>query len=248
MKPVSERSYFRLLVIMMMLILSGVSRTGAGLSAQNGLGFTSAGILGVPDSVFSSSNFIQVQAHLRNYDSIPFTANDTLLFVGYIDTIGTNQFTIPISFPPVTNFNLLPGDSVNLLIPFIFLDNQMGGQYRIGNNVIVVWPISYSPNFSMAHDSITANVFVMDPNSVEDLNENAAVRFYPVPANGPLYVTTGTRSVSVKQVTVTDASGKIISVSYNPTSGIKTDDWAPGIYILEITFDNGQKSNYKIIK
>jgi hypothetical protein len=52
----------------------------------------------------------------------------------------------------------------------------------------------------------------------------------------------------VKQIIVHNAAGEIITVSDNPSLAIPTEDWASGVYLLEITFENGRKSFYKIMR
>ncbi|HET6990585.1 MAG TPA: T9SS type A sorting domain-containing protein [Bacteroidia bacterium] len=245
MKLFTNRFFSKLIIIMVVLVLPGMNRNCQGLFAQASIGFTSTGLQGMPDSAYSNGNTIYVGADLKNYDStFAFPSTDTLQIIGYIDTTAA---PIPIAFPLVSNITIPPGDSIHFALPFVFLDQPMGGNFRIGNNVIVIWPVIYDPNVT-THDSVSVNIFIIDPNGVPEYNHEEAVRFYPVPANGPLYVTTGTRSVAVKQVVVRDAAGKIVAISDTPALGIKTDDWASGIYILEITFENGKKSNYKIIR
>ncbi|MCX6310589.1 MAG: T9SS type A sorting domain-containing protein [Bacteroidetes bacterium] len=244
MKPTINCFLPKLLFTMMVLVFSGTN-PNCGLRAQALLGFGSPGLVGWSDTAYSSTNTIPVAAYIKNIAAPSMLAfHSSIQIHGYIDT---GNAVIPFVFPQVDSINILPGDSIFFLMPFVFLDNQMGGQLRIGNNVIVVWPISLDPNFS-TQDSISANVFVIDPNGVPEHNKSDDIRFYPVPTNGPLYVTSSSHSLLVKEVIVRDAAGKTIAVSNSPSLGIDTEAWAHGIYFLEITFDNGQKSTYKIIR
>ncbi len=245
MKSMSNRFLLKLLVVMTILVFTGMSRKDGNLFAQAPIGFGQNGLIGMPDTTISSLSVIQVAAYIKNYDtSNIYTYVDTIQIGGYIDT---GSFIIPFSLPPINNIILPPGDSVFILMPFTFLDSQMGGNMRIGNNVIVVWPISYDPNF-FTRDSIISNVFIFDPNGVPEYNQDGGVRCYPIPAAGPLYVTSSNRAMKIKEVVVRDVEGKIVAISQTPSLGINTEPWASGIYLLEITFDSGQKSTYKIIR
>ena len=239
-----KRSIPRLIIALMILTCSGLSRTGAGLRAQNGIGFDYHGFLGMPDTVYSGT-LQQVGAILKNYSLTPLV-QDTVQLVGYIDT--TNGH-VPISFPPFDSINLLPGDTLPVFFGINFLDSQMGGHFRIGNNTIVIWPVCYNPNFS-TYDSLTATVYVIDTISglgpEYDLDEG--VRCYPVPASGPLFVTSTNPRLRPKSVTIRDASGRIVLVSTTPSFGIETESWADGVYMLEVTFENGSKRVYKVVK
>ena len=244
MNTMFKRFFSRLLFALLLLAGSGMSRSGAGLHAQNGIGFGSPGFSGMPDTTYASTSSILVGAYVKNFSII--NCVDTLQIQGYIDT---GSVVIPFTLPPVTNFQLPAGDSLFSLLPIAFKDNHMGGNFRIGNNVIVVWPVIYSPNWA-AHDSLKATVFVIDTISgirVNTLPEEN-VRCYPVPASGPMYITSTNPHISPKQVIVRDASGKVVFVSTTPMFGIETESWASGVYTLEVTFDNGAKGAYKVVK
>lgn len=233
----------RLLLLVPMFILSGIG-SGDNLSAQSILAFDSIGLIGMPDTVANGEQWL-IGAVVRNYSAIDsITPNDSVQIVGYIDSL-TGPVTL-FSFPPVM-VSILPNDTEFFVLPILFDASPPGNAFRIGNNVIVVWPITSNPNFYTG-DSISVNVLVLDGISTGPEPEGGDVRCYPVPASGPLYVTSTNRELVVKQIVIRDASGKIVAVSNNPATGIITDDWAAGIYMLEITFDNGKRSIHKIIR
>lgn len=248
MKPTLKRFFPKLLFVLMMLAFTGMGRNSSGLHAQNiTIGFSSTGLIGMPDTVFSGDSVL-VGAFIQNYDTSGFYVfNDTIQISGTIDT---GSVLISFDLPPVPpQFPIPSGDSLFYILPMVFRDNHMGGNFRIGNNVIVVWPISFDPTFSTM-DSITVNVFVIDTISGigPDPDAEANIRCYPVPASGPLYVSSGSRHLIIKEIIIRDANGKTVAISNNPSTGIMTDTWASGIYMLEIYFENGQRSIYKIIR
>ncbi len=246
MKPSLKSLFPRLLFVLMTLTFSGLNKNSSGLHAQASIGFGTIGLIGLNDTVWSGDS-IPVGSFIKNYDTTAtHVFMDSVQINGYIDT---GSVFIPFTLPLVPQVYLAPGDSVFFIMPIVFRDIQMGGNFRIGNNVIVVWPISFDPTFSTL-DSITANVFVIDTISgiSPEPQNNENLRCYPVPATGPLYVTSTSRQLIIKDIIIRDATGKIVAISNNPSSGIETEKWASGIYLLEINYENGKRSIYKIVR
>jgi hypothetical protein len=234
------------LAMLLVVMFGGWIISGNNLRAQSTLGFNSVGFYGLPDTVANHDNHL-VGTFLEVYTGIDSLYNDSVQLVGYIDTIPGPSPTNPIASPFAT-VTLNPGDSVFFILPVTFDAGFNGQGFRIGNNVIVVWPVCTSnPNFSTG-DTITANIIVLDGISTGPEPDPGNVRCYPVPASGPLYVTSSDRNLVVKQIIVHNAAGEIITVSDNPSLAIPTEDWASGVYLLEITFENGRKSFYKIMR
>jgi len=230
----------RLLAIVALLLLSGI--TGE-LRSQNLIGFGSTGFSGMPDTAYSGDS-IPVGAFVKNFSPQAYPV-DTIQIRGYIDT---GSVHIPFAFPPVV-YSIPAYDSAFFILPTVFRDIHMGGNFRIGNNVIVVWPAVYHAGFSTG-DSLTATVFVIDtisgipPGGTVD----ESVRCFPVPSSGPLYIYSASTNYHPKEVMVHDASGQVVYYSKNAGASIDTEPWRPGIYFIEITFDNGAKHTYKIVR
>ena len=233
----------RMLLVVTMLALSGLN-SGNSLSAQSSIGFDSIGFIGMPDTVATGEQWL-IGAFIKNYSSFDSLDNDSVRIVGYIDTLSGP--TTPYLSPWVSNISLLPNDTIFFIVPILFDATSAGAAFHIGNNVIVVWPITTNPDF-FSSDTITVSVIVVDGVGTGPDIEIGEIRCFPVPAIGPLFVTSSNRNMVVKEITVRDATGKIVAVSDNPVTGIITDDWATGIYMLEITFENGKRSTCKIVK
>jgi hypothetical protein len=245
MKPVLKRFFPRLLFALLLLAGSGMSRISAGLHAQNTIGFSLFGFSGMPDTVYAGDT-IPVGAFFKNFGVTSYNPSDTFEIRGSIDTLSGPP--ILFSFPPDTT-SLAPGDSTFVIFPIDFRDNHMGGNFKIGNNIIVVWPISYNQTWG-THDSLTATVFVIDTiNGIgPELSPYEGVRCYPVPASGPMYITSNNPSMRPKEVIIRSATGDVVFVSKTPSFGIETESWANGVYFLEVTFDNGSRRVYKVVK
>ncbi len=233
----------RIILVVSVLALSGLNSYNTLSAQQSTIGFDSIGFIGMPDTV-ATGEFWQIGAFIRNFSSFDSLSNDSVRIVGYIDTLG--PFTTPYASPWVS-ISLLPNDTIFYLVPILFDATSAGAAFHIGNNVIVVWPITTRSGY-ISSDTLTVSVIVVEGTGIGPDIEIGEIRCYPVPASGPLYVTSSNRNMVIKEITIRDASGKIVAVSDNPVEGIITDTWATGIYMLEVTFENGKRSNYKIVK
>jgi hypothetical protein len=246
MKAIIRHTLPMKLAMLLVVMFGGLIISGNNLRAQSTIGLSPGGFYGLPDTVANGDHypvgtFVEIQSLIDSLN------NDSVQLVGYIDTIPGPSTTIPFA-SPYASITLNPGDSAFFILPITFTAGATGQGFRIGNNVIVVWPICTSnPNFSTG-DSITANVIVLDGISTGPEPEPGNVRCYPVPANGPLYVTSSDSNLVVKEIIVRNAAGEIVAVSDNPTLAIPTEYWAPGVYMLEVTFENGKRSFYKIMR
>jgi hypothetical protein len=235
--------------ILRLLVLCALAMqfTPTSLKAQDTIGFAPSGISGWPDTAFAGDS-IPIAAYIKNYsDSSVFS--DSLAIEGYVDTGLVVNFTIPY-YQLYQFFSLLPGDSSLFIIPIDFRTGNQGGRFHIGNNVVVVWPVSHGANSSfITRDSITLNVFLIDTlSSIGPEYDLGQVRMYPVPSSGPLYINSANSNLRIESVIIRDAQGKIVHTSSGPDPVINTELWSPGIYTVETHLSNGSISQYKIMR
>lgn len=215
-------------------------------NAQNLLAFTPNGFSGWNDTVYADSNNTTLCAgFLKNY-SPNDTFLDSLLIQGIIDTGQFVYFSYPL-YSLYPNFRINPGDSAALLISFDVTTPPFGGQFHVGNNVVVVWPIGVGPGNWQPGDSVVLNVFIID--TLTSIGEHAAsfLRIFPVPTNGPLYVSSINAQHQIATLTIRDTQGRIVYQGI-PSSPINTEGWASGIYMMEATLTNGTVGWYKIMR
>ncbi|HTL81906.1 MAG TPA: T9SS type A sorting domain-containing protein [Bacteroidia bacterium] len=230
------------------MLVMALALCGYSLRAQTmTIGFDqTTGFIGLQDTVYAGAQFPFGGLVKNNSDTAVFS--DSLIISGLIDT-GSGYVHLPPT--PIPNTVIQPHDSVLILIPGDFRDNYQGGLFRIGGNVIVVWPaiVGSSSSFNTG-DSLTATVFIIDTiNSTgSSMSPDEQVRCYPVPAQGLLYITSASPSYHVKEATVYDLTGRLIAYSKETSAGIDTESWLPGVYILDVTFDNGTRRIYKIAR
>jgi hypothetical protein len=228
-------------LVLFLLVLGCTIQQGGQLHAQNSIGFSNIGFTGMPDTVQAGTS-TPVGAFLENLSAFN-DYSDSVQIVGYIDTGSVN--TVPISFP-VTYFQLAAGASQFVIMPVSFTEQQLGGYFRIGSNTIVIWPISFDPNFDTG-DSLHATVVILPAGTGGPVSRPGTdVRCFPVPASGPLYITSQNAMQKPVSVVVRDMAGKTVAVSSSLENGIDTEPWPAGIYFLEVTFDDGTTGTYKI--
>jgi hypothetical protein len=215
------------------------------LQAQDTLGFTPNGLSGWPDTAFAGDS-IPVGAFLKNYSDSTIFA-DSLIVNGYVDTGLVVPFSIPY-FQLYQVWQLAPGDSSFLIIPVAFRPGNQGGNFRVGNNVVVVWPIALGSQF-VTGDSISVNVFLIDTiNSVGQEYRGAEVRIYPVPSKGPLYINSYHPTLTISMIIIHDSAGREVYRGANTHAPIDTESWAPGMYTIQTILSDGSTSFYKIIR
>ncbi|HTF04937.1 MAG TPA: T9SS type A sorting domain-containing protein [Bacteroidia bacterium] len=239
-------TYQKILLRLVMLVAFTSLLQVNSVKAQDTLSFTPNGLSGWPDTAFAGDS-IPVGAFLKNY-SASSVFMDSLMVEGYVDTGLVVPFSIPY-FQLYQVWQLAPGDSSFLIIPISFRPGNQGGPFRIGNNIVVVWPVSFSNSQWVTGDSITVNVFLIDTlSSTGGDYPPAELRIYPVPSRGPLYITSYHPQFQITEIIIRDAMGREVYRGESSTSPIDTESWAPGIYTVETTLSNGTSSFYKIIR
>lgn len=240
------RNPFKLLLPLVLALL--VNATPG--KSQNLLAFSPNQLSGWNDTVYIDSigpNIVTCAGYLKNM-SPSNTFSDSLLIAGYIDTGLVVPFSYPLYYLYPT-FSIAPNDSAPLLVQFDVSTPPSGGQFHVGNNVVVVWPIGVGPGNWNPGDSIVMNVFIIDTiSSVGQEPPGGFLRIYPVPANGPLMISSFHPQYHITHLIIRDASGREV---YNaaPTGGsIDTETWAPGLYTIEAAVSNGTVSWYKIMR
>lgn len=217
-------------------------------NAQNTLGFAPNVLSGWPDTAYVGDTIL-VGGYLKNYSQTDtFGTLDSLRFDGTVDTGTVVPFSIPL-YHLFQTFSIAPGDTQFVILSFRFDTSFVGApQFHVGNNVVVVWPIGVGPGSFSAEDSLVLNVFIIDTISGTGPEpHDAFVRIYPVPANGPLFISSYHPQYHITHVIIRDATGREV---YNgiPNGPIETDTWGAGLYTVEAYVSNGTVSWYKIMR
>lgn len=212
--------------------------------SQNLIGFSPNVLSGWRDTTYVGDT-VWVAGLLKNY-STTNTFYDVLMLEGSVDT---GSGPVPFSFPYPLQDSISPQDSVALVFSFIFDSSLVGApQFHVGNNVVVVWPIGVGPGGWQPQDSILMNVFVIDTLSSITEPPDEFVRIWPVPANGPLYISSVNGQYQFTYVIIRDALGQTVYSGIPTGQSISTDAWARGLYTVEAGLSNGTVSWFKIMR
>jgi hypothetical protein len=231
-----SRMFFGGIILLLALVFSPQLR------AQNYIGFYPPVLIGLPDTV-STGDSIIAGAVLGNLSPIAY--NDSITFSGYVDT---GNGTIPFLFVTYSQVSINAYDTIPIIFQFPISDANQQGFFRIGGNVIVIWPILSDPQFSTG-DSIVVPVFVLDGTSVgERPRTSRRIRCYPNPTQTLLHIVPESGQSNPVQIVVRDVNARIIySLPFSPLP-INTETWIEGIYIIECRFEDGSSSMIRVIR
>ena len=215
-------------------------------NAQNLLAFTPNALSGWPDTTYVGDTVL-VQGFITNFSATDtFGISDILYLQGTVDT-GSNP--VPFSVPYPTQIIINPMDTQPVFFSFVFDSSFVGApQFHVGNNVVVVWPIGVGPGNWDPGDSLHLNVFVIDTTSGIPEFPDDFVRIWPVPANGPLYISSINGQYRFTYVIIRDAMGQTVYSGVPTGQAISTDAWSRGLYTVEAALSNGTVSWFKIMR
>lgn len=144
------------------------------------------------------------------------------------------------SFFPVL---IAPGDSIPFLLQPFYQMGDSSTKYHYDINVIVIWPVASSASTS---DSLSYNIFIVLPQSVNEIDLSKLINAYPNPTTGNLTLENSSQK-TIEEVRIYDASGRLIQTEKNP-SFICTDEWKAGTYLIKIQLENKQIRTIRVIK
>lgn len=168
-----------------------------------------------------------------------FRRNDTtFLFLGAID--GKLHYYNDI------DGNLSPGQSFNLVSPeFLNINADAYSSFwveDIDNDGFL--------NLFAGQDLGGLYHFEVDPNStisVEDIKDTGSITLFPNPTTGNLTIQTS--SSEPKQAHLYTVNGQLLNqYTMQQETTIDMQSFEPGVYLLEIKTNNGNKSVYRILK
>lgn len=190
------------------------------------------------DTVPLGSNLF-FNAEIIYTDTTPFTG--TVYLMCGVDSSGGLISVDTVGSQFVSNIGL--NDSI--LIPLSDSILQQNG-YRIGGNIVVVWPIA---DGLLTIDTFTAAIYVVPlPTGIGE-NEALHKQFilYPNPTTNSISIKNNSTNNNVKHVRIFGIDGSLQYQS-NYTSNINITNFSTGIYFLEIELDSNKVLTYKIVK
>lgn len=216
---------------LLIAIYSGAKGQGANISVDSIHGFPAQALYNEPYT------FTVV---LHNHDSSVYQGNVQIMFHTDIDssnvTIDTmsGPFTISI---PANGFNSFT------ISNFHFEPNS----FKIGGNVVVVWPVSGGTPI-MVTDSFTTSAEIIGYAGIPDAGSNIfSGNIYPVPAQNEIFLPKNYAESSVEYVRIIDILGRSRLCMYHYPKSVFVAELENGFYFLEVKEKNNKIRVYKFL-
>ncbi|MFH0865498.1 MAG: T9SS type A sorting domain-containing protein [Bacteroidota bacterium] len=177
---------------------------------------------------------------LQNNDSADYQGQLYIAFhTDSANVIDTGHFGNPV------NVNI-PGNSFHSITisGFYFIPST----FKLGGNVVVVWPVSTNGSQIMVTDSFYTVVEIMGYAGISDLYLCDANNYiYPVPANEVLFLPQNIVETNVEHIRIIDIPGRQKYYSDKAVTSINTTFLDQGIYFIEIKEKNKIPKIFKFI-
>ena len=175
------------------------------------------------------------------------TFSDTVSFAFAIDTSGVNSgtYVAPLSdssgftFTP-QSVTILPHDSILL---YSMQLHVFPPDFVIGSSVVVIWPIISHVGGLVLLDSASAQLTIQAPTGIGTIDA-AAVKVY---MSGQELLVKNNLINLFGGIRIYNVEGQILTEQrIYQSAEIPMSQYSPGIYMVELTLDNGQRAVYKV--
>ncbi|MFH0865497.1 MAG: T9SS type A sorting domain-containing protein [Bacteroidota bacterium] len=210
---------------------SGLKAQGPNISVESFMGFPTQAYF------YDTCSFSVLLKN--NDDSVDFLGYICLMF--HTDTLNSIHDTIGGPFQAH-----IPADSFFTVTvsPFSFEP----GFFKVGGNVVVVWPVSSGGTMITVTDSFFTYVDILGYSGIFDLSPgNANTFIYPVPANEEIFLQQNITENSIEHVRIIDMLGRTRILLKGHPKSIYVAELENGFYFLEIKGENNQMRIFKFI-
>jgi hypothetical protein len=221
------------------------------LLATNGLRAQVSNFVFFPHSLLGAKT--NIPAGLIVPDSISLKNNGPAIYSGFIgaytfleDSASPTQLTL-ISTDTFGFFsNIQVSQILNFHLTQTYTVTSQGGHYRIGNNVIVIWPIL--SNGGMSRDTLRDTVFILNSYvGINKLNVTNLFNLYPNPAHSVFSIGNESPGIRlVEEVRILDLKGRLVR-NFLKQDVVDVGDLPKGIYLVEVLFSNGSVGRRKLM-
>lgn len=223
----------RKLLLVLVIALGGLNTN---LKAQQDtLGMGANGIIYNLPPVANFWDSLTFFVYFKNISvSSPFS--DSLYGVYAVDS-SAGVTRIDSVFLGIVTLN--PGDSIFCS----FTEYVYPWQYRIGGNIVVIWP---SSTVIIKSYGTNTEIIAMGNLGVGELSSDKNIICYPNPAGTEINFTWMPGTAPVERIRFRDVSGKLI-LDTKQTHNIVLTSFDPGIYFTEILLKSGERLTKKIV-
>ncbi len=226
------------LLLFLSLIYIGTSSRAQFLPTLKITSITSNGVFNFPDTIYGGTSYtysIVVQnTDLQNtYTNSPST----------IFSIKMQTDTLPelVLFSDSAQFTISPGDTVI----FTVSDSFPSPSFKLGNNVVVVWPSVSNGTQPFIVDSTFFNVYYIGLSGIHDF-DIAPISIYPNPFSD--YLKVDFNEEESPRLFIYDATGKLVYNNCSRTEMYDLSFLKSGMYLIEVRKKNTTVARRKMIK
>jgi hypothetical protein len=219
------------------LILCLIFSQYYGIKAQ-GTHVSIDSIYGLPSQAYFNSTY-QLYVFLHNYDTADYQGDINIVF----DTTTTNTDSSEVFGPYGAT---IPGDSTIIIsITGFTFDTSV---FKLGGNVVVVWPVNNNGMQIMITDTFQTNVNILGYLGISEVTQpNIGNNVFPVPASNLLFLPQNIAENNIEHVRIVDILGRQKYFSGEYTGNINVTDLSNGIYFIEIKEKNISEKVFKFI-
>jgi hypothetical protein len=194
--------------------------------------------IGFPAQAYYNQPF-NFSIFLSNHDSTDYQGTITITY--YNDSIDSTTYSFGGSYSVYIQANSYDTISVD---SFEF----DSASFRLGGNVVVVWPVSNNGMQIMVTDTFKTFVEILGYLGINDLLQNNSLGLiYPVPADRTIFLPQNIVENSVEYVRIIDLMGRSVFTINHYPSAISTDELENGVYFLEVKAKNKNSNVLKFI-
>jgi hypothetical protein len=198
------------------------------LSAQQG-SLSVDTIIGFPDTAYYNDSY-SFYVVLRNDDT-------TSMYSGAVSLACRNDST-QITDTLGTSVQVTIDSGGTDTIGMSGVDFNNTAVFKVGGNVVVIWPVNSNGQITVA-DTFRTNIVILGYSGISDIElPEGNNNIFPVPANDILFLPQNIAKNSIEHVRIMDILGRQKYFSCKAATSINTSFLEQGVYFIEIKEKN----------
>lgn len=192
-----------------------------------------------PDTAFGSQSYGNILVTIYNYDTTTFIGSLSIAF--FADSTLTID-TVPVNAG--STITILPLDSVSVnLSTYVFTP----ATYKLGSNVVVVWPVNNNGS-ALKHGDFTTCVLFFPFSGINETTNADPIQLIPQPAFDFICFK-GVSPHDVESVRIYDEAGRLLYGRQRPMDNkIPIADFQQGYYVVELIYKGNKRCSASFIK
>lgn len=230
------------LYLVLILSLCAASHESSGQSNDSlGVIFVSADYPQCPDTAFLNQQSGNISVTIQNFDTAAFSGQLYVKFDASDSTLQLQRDSFFVNGGALVTI-LGGGTGIFSVSGSINFDTA---HYRLGSNVVVVWPVVVNGN-SKYNPYLTC-VTVFGTLGLTDFYLQSSLTLSPTLVNNEIRLSVQIQKIA-EDVRIYDTTGRIVYNEKMKDSTIPVEFLNPGMYILEIVTRNNQRLRKQFLK